>query len=340
MGRRPGMAPDQRQQALGMLTAGMSVKDVSRHFNVHASTISRLRTRYLLTGNVSDRPRSGRPRKTTPREDRYIVTSSRRSRFTSSRKLAQRLRNVTGTRISDMTVRNRLHAARLRARRPYVGVPLTARHRQARVQWARAHRRWVCRQWQEVLFTDESRFNVSFSDGRVRVWRRKGERLDAANVIERDRYGGGSVMVWGGMCQEGTTDLVTVAGTLTSQRYCDEIIMPVVVPYIQGHNVAVFQQDNARPHTARHTQDVLRQNNIDVLDWPARSPDISPIEHLWDHLGRRIRERDDVTNVRQLEDALHAEWRRIPIRVVRRLVRSMRRRCLAVLAANGGHTRY
>ena len=68
--------------------------------------------------------------------------------------------------------------------------------------------------------------------------------------------------------------------------------------------------------------------------------DLSPIEHLWDHLGRQVRERHDVNNIRDLERALQAEWVRIPLQVIRKLICSMRRRCLAVVAANGEHTRY
>ena len=116
------------------------------------------------TGSVKDRPRSGRPRKTTPREDRFILTSSRRNRRYLSRKLMRLLCNATGTRVSDQTVRYRLRSARLKACRPYVLIPLTLRHRQERRQWALAHRRWTRRQWNDVLFTDESRFNVSSAD--------------------------------------------------------------------------------------------------------------------------------------------------------------------------------
>ena len=123
--RRPGITFEQGERAIGMLTAGMSARDVARHFQRHESTISRLLNRFQQTGNVADRPRSGRPRKTTPREDRFLTTSSRRYRFLSSRKLGRLLRKATGTRVCDRTVRNRLHAARLKACRPYVGIPLT-----------------------------------------------------------------------------------------------------------------------------------------------------------------------------------------------------------------------
>ena len=123
--RRPGMTFEQRGRPIGMLTTGMSARDVARHFQRHKSTISRLLTRFQQTGNVTDRPRSGRPRKTTPREDRFLTTSSRRNRFLYSRKLGRLLGNATGTRVCDRRVSNRLHAARLKACRPYVGIPLT-----------------------------------------------------------------------------------------------------------------------------------------------------------------------------------------------------------------------
>ena len=84
--------------------------------------------------------------------------------------------------------------------------------------------------------------------------------------------------------------------------------------------------------------DFMRQNNIPTLDWQAKSPDLSPIEHLWDYLGRKVRQRNDVNNVRDLERVLHQEWLNIPIQVIRRLIHSMRRRCLAVIRRAGGHT--
>ena len=119
--------------------------------------------------------------------------------------------------------------------------------------------------------------------------------------MEYDRYGGGSVMIWGGISYNGKTDLRTVRGNLYAVRYCADIITPVIVPYIANRNADVLQQDNVRCHTARHTQNVPAANNINTLDWPAKSPDLSPIEHLWDYLGRKVRGRNDVNNANDLE---------------------------------------
>ena len=171
-------------------------------------------------------------------------------------------------------VRNRLHSAGLRARRPYVGMPLSQRHRQARLAWTRQNRRWTNQQWATVFFTDESRFLLDMLDRRRRVWRRRGERYANFTIVEHDRYGGGSLMVWGGISVRSRTELLVLNGTLTGQRYINEVLQPAVLPFFQQHHI-VLQDDNARPHRARIVQQFLQQNNVDHLDWPARYPDVA-----------------------------------------------------------------
>ena len=166
--------------------------------------------------------------------------------------------------MSIQTVRNRLHSAGLRARRPYVGVSLS--HRQARLAWTRQHRRWTNQQWATVLFTDESRFLLDMLDRRRHVWRRRGERYANCAIVEHDRYGGASLMVWGGISVRPRIELLVLKGTLTGQRYINEVLQPVVLPFVQQQHV-VLQDDNARPHRARIVQQFLQQNNVDQLDW-------------------------------------------------------------------------
>ena len=166
--------------------------------------------------------------------------------------IAARLMNATRTRFSVSTFLNRLRSAGLKANRPYVGVPLTVRNRRLRLNWARGQYRWSRRRWTN-LFTDESRFNVQFADGSLRVCRRAGESIDENNIVERDRYGGGSVMIRRGIlvCHSGKTELVTVNGRLNAHRYCDEITIPVVIPVLQRGRTDMLQQDNACCHV-RH----------------------------------------------------------------------------------------
>ena len=138
------------------------------------------------------------------------------------------------------------------------------------------------------MFSDESRFLLFRSDRRRRVYRRRGERFVDSCVIERDRYGGGGVMVWGGICHGHKTPLIFIDGNLTAIRYRDNVLTPIVLPFVRRYNVT-FQQDNARPHVARICMDFLATNHVNVLPWPAYSPDLSPIEHIWDIIDRKVR---------------------------------------------------
>ena len=190
------------------------------------------------------------------------------------------------------------------------------------------------------MFSDESQFVLFRSDRRQRVYRHRGERFVDACVREQSRFGGGGVMVWACICHGHKSELVFVQGALNAQSYRDTILQPVVVAFIRRHNVT-FQQDNARPHVARICNEYLQANNVDVLLWPAFSPDLSPIEHLWDVLDRGVRRRHPApTTQAELRRAVHEEWDNITIRQINCLINYVHRRIRAAIGLNGGHTRY
>ena len=185
---------------------------------------------------------------------------------------------------------------------------------------------------------------MSRSDGRLRVYRRINYRYADCCIVERDRYGGGSVMIWGGITSHHRTILVAVDGNLTRERYRAEIIEPMVIPFLRQHGPGVtctFQHDNARPHTARVVRQVLNENDIDVLPWPANSPDLNPIEHFWDEMERRLCNLpQQPTNLQELGRDLIRVWNDIPQDFHAHVIGSMRQRCPTVIDAQGGHTRY
>ena len=242
------------------------------------------------------------------------------------------------------TVRNRLKSAGLKSRRVIKRPLLADRHRRTRLAWCLARRGWNLRTWRKIHWSDESRFLLNVTDGWMRVWRHKNTAYTPRNIQSTVPYGGGSVMVWGCISHDCKLDLVTIQSNLTGDQYIRDVLQPVAVPHFDNHPLAtrpVYMDDNARPHRSRTVTTYIQSEAVTSVPWPAMNPDLNPIEHIWDMLGRRIQAREPpVQNIRQLEAAMHREWQQLSQQDNRRLTGGMRRRVEAVIEAHGGYTRY
>jgi transposase len=103
-----------------------------------------------------------------------------------------------------------------------------------------------------------------------------------------------------------------------AQRYINEVLNAEAVPFMQRNGPVVFQQENARPHTTRITRARLAAANVNTMQWPAMSPDMNPIEHIWDMLGRDVRRHHAPQTILQLTNALIEEWNNLPNTLVQR----------------------
>uniref|UniRef100_A0AAZ3P1Z3 Tc1-like transposase DDE domain-containing protein n=1 Tax=Oncorhynchus tshawytscha TaxID=74940 RepID=A0AAZ3P1Z3_ONCTS len=311
----------------------MRTADVARAINCNVCTVRRLRQCYRETGQTADNPRSGRLCVTTPAQDWYIRTSHLQGRYRMATTTARVTPGMHNPSISAQTVRNRLREAGLRACIPVVRQDITGNI------FAYGHKPTVAGSGRSVKkctsLTSRAR-----GDGRICVYRRRNEHYTEDCTLDRDRFGGGgSIMVWGGVSQHHRSELVIIAGNRNAVRYMEDILLRHVVPFLQAHPDMTLQYDNATSHTARSVQDFLQDRNVSVLPWPAKSPDLNPIEHIWDLLDRRVKARAILPrNVWELAGALVEECGNISQQELANLVQSMRR-CTAVLNATGGHTR-
>ncbi|GFX70094.1 transposable element Tcb2 transposase [Trichonephila clavipes] len=166
------------------------------------------------------------------------------------------------------------------------------------------------------------------------MWRRPGERYNSSHTVLRHTVRTAGVMVWGTIAYDSRSTLIVMRGTLTGQRYVD-ILRPHVGPFLNGLPGTIFQQDNARQHTARVAQDFLR--HFQTLPWPTRSLDLSPVVHVWDQLKRQI---SSCHSVHDLELAVQDLWAHLPQDNIKCQINPMLDRVVACIAAGGGPTRY
>ncbi|GFW62891.1 transposable element Tcb2 transposase [Trichonephila clavipes] len=261
------------------------------------------------------------------------------NRRTTAQQVANQFLAASGKQISRKTVARRLRGGGLYSRRPGVCVPLTRQHRTARLQWCREHHNWTEQDWACVLFSDESRFSLSSDCRRQLIWRESGTAYRPENIQEKDRYPTCSIMVWAGIMINGRTRLHVVAnGTMTGQRYIDEVLLPHVRLFRGAvGDKFVFMDDNATCHRTLAVQDCLDSLGIQRLVWPARSPDLNPIENVWDALGRQVAGRNyPPTNKNTLIRALTEEWDKLPQQLLDNVVQSMVRRVECCITLHGG----
>ncbi|GFW62530.1 transposable element Tcb2 transposase [Trichonephila clavipes] len=299
-----------RGRIIGKLEEGRSVTSVAAKFGNAHSIVSRLWRQFQTTGTAIRGFSSGRPRGTTPADYRYIVLQARRNRRQTAGEIARYTTQATG--------------------RPIYRV----------LPWPEVCTVVVC--LHDALY-DESRFSLSSDSHRILVWRERGSRNHPSNNTERDMYGGRGVLVWGGIMLGSRTDLhIFDAGSVNGTRYCNEILLPYVRLFRGAMGLQfLFMDDNAPCHRTVAAEQLLESEDIERMDWPARSPDLSPIEHVWDFLGRRLAGRTlTPVTIRELRLALQDEWAAMPQQLIDSLILSMGRRCETCLAVRGDHIPY
>ncbi|GFU46060.1 transposable element Tcb1 transposase [Trichonephila clavipes] len=295
-----------RGRIIGIIEEGRLITDVSREFNIAHSVVSRLWKSFKTTGICSRRHGGGRVRSTTPAEDRYIVLSAKRNRRNTVQQVANQFLAASGKQISRKTVARRLRGGGLYARRLVVCVTLTRQHRTARLQWCREQHNWTEQDWTCVLFSDESRFSLPSDCRRKLIWRESGTAYRPENIQEKDRYPTCSIMVWAGIMINGRTHLHVVAnGTMTGQRYIDEVLLP---------HVRLF----------RGAVGLSRKRGYSTSRLASAFSRSKPIETVLDALGRQVADRNyPPTNKNTLVRALTEKWDKLPQQLLDNVVKSM-----------------
>ena len=300
---------------------GYSTTQIANRVKCSQSAVSKTLTRLKETGSVDDRKRSGRPRISNPREDRALVCISLNDRKLTSPQLKREWEETCGVVCSASTIRKRLDGAGLYGRVAKKKPLLTDRHKEIRLKWAQERVYWSLTDWHKIIWSDESKFNLFGSDGRIYVRRRVGEEYLPQCVQQTVKFGGGSVMVWGCISCDGIGPIVTVTGRMNAKDYID-LLSSTLLPYMQSMGPEyIFMDDNAPCHRARSVKTWMASHNLNFMElWPPQSPDLNPIEHVWNILEKKLVEKK---NLKELEEKIKEEWLKIPTIKIQNLISSM-----------------
>lgn len=342
MGRKQKETTEaERKIILDLYKQNKSYAEIGEIVKRSRFTVCSIVKRFKGASDYTNLKRTGRPRKLSAREEVQIVRKIKKNPKISSTQVAAECLEEMDKEIHPKTVRRTLHRAGYSSRIARKKTLISKVNKSKRIDFAKLYKNKPEDFWDGVLFSDESKFNIFQSDGRIRVWRRPNTALEKNNVASTVKHGGGGVMVWGCMAAAGVGNLVFIEGKMDKTVYLNilkENLLQSVEKLGLGESF-YFQQDNDPKHTAHDVRMWIIHHVPHILPTPPQSPDMNPIEHLWDELGRRVGKRH-ITSKTQLKEVLLQEWNSIGADVTKNLVQSMPRRLKEVVERKGYSTKY
>lgn len=359
--KKPNLTPVQRLQIVAKSDAGVSTEELVAEFQRDATTIRRTIRNAKKRGTTEEAARSGRPSLLSLTQKKLLyrkVRSEPKTEYSELSKHAQlALPNGTfSSAPSRSTIYRHLKQRDLTNRRCKIRPKLTQARARLRWRWCNKMRHWNFHQ-RPIKFSDEC--SVQKGVGQTREWAftYPNEIWKTKLVTQKPSSRLPAQMVWGAIWLDRRgrprrSELIIMErdsdaprGGYTSQSYIKTLEKGLLPHWRPGQ---LFQQDNARIHTAAATREWLRSHDITTIDWPAYSPDLNPIEHMWWHLKRLVFKHYPQYNTfsSTQEDwdgfcsALKDCWRRIPNRLIATLIGSLPRRIRACREARGWHTKY
>ena len=342
MGRRI-ISDEIKNQVIGLYRGDKTINEIEKVIkSISKSCIARTIKKYKETGTVRDKPRSGRPRSTSLTDDNAIYRLARKFPKYSQKKLAQEINPALANHISKQTIGRRLLDRKLGSYSAAHKPLLKREDKKKRLIFCKELLQMSDNQLNKIIFSDESNFQVINRDNKVLVRRHANEKYLDRNIVPRLQGGGGSIGIWACITNEGSGMHMLYSGRMDQYKYIETLenaLLPTRDIFFPNDDSWIFQQDNAPCHKAHSVDNWLGQMDINVLQWPARSPDLNPIENVWTIIDRKLTE-SPVTSLTDLKSKLSEYFKNISIDYCKNLYSSIKRRCRMCIKNKGGHIPY
>ena len=332
MGRSTALTDQQKGSILALSHEMVPARQIASFIGKSNTTVHN----FLAAQGVAKTPKKmGRPNELSSTQLRALFRHASTGNYT-----ARQLQTNLDLSVSVRRVQQLLSSSGHMVYKKMKSVPaLTEDHKKARYEWAKDHVTWPLNDWKYVIFSDGKKLNMDGPDGFAHYWH---DLRKEPRYFSTRQQGGQSVMVWGAIAYDGTSNLVFISEKQDSKVYCN-VLEEGLLPFAEDTvgDTFIFQQDNAATHRSNYTKDWLDANDVYTMPWPAKSPDQNPIENMWGILARAVYcNQRQFTCIQDLEETIIDCWYDIASDVRKRLFESMQRRCVAVIEKKGGPTRY
>lgn len=330
-----------KEDILNSIKPGVSITDLSKRYSLSRASVSN-----ILKHNNQTTKETAPGRKTllSDRKKAIIARKFIDKEFILACDAVKWLAKNFDIHVSEETIRRCLKSNEIYSYKRIQKPALTDSHINKRRKFANRLSKWDFFDFKKIIFSDESKFNLCGADSSPRVWCKRNKRLSIENVKAVKKFGGGNLMVWGCITSEGVGKILRVSNRINSKEYCD-VLRTGLVETLDMHSLKpsdiLFMQDNAACHTSTETKNWLRTNKINLFEAPANSPDMNPIENVWDYLNKKVRSvKKGFNNADEMWEVIQSEWYKIPKKYISDLYFSMCSRVKALKEAKGEPIKY